>query len=89
MVHGEIPEETDVYGEDDDYLDPYYHLQMVDMLDQSDFLFDEEEVPERHPCDPRNLLYTSPVDMKPFLEGELGLSNYPQDIDFIYGPPLT
>jgi hypothetical protein len=86
MVHGEIPEETDVYGEDDDYLDPYYHLQMVDALDQSDFAYDEE-VPESHPGDPRNVLYTSPVDMQPFLDGELGFSNLPQDIDFIYGPP--
>ena len=78
IVTGEIPDDSvDVYSaQDDDYLDPYYHLQMADMLDHLDLYYDEPaadpelEGAEVHPYEANRLLYTSPVDVQNMLNGD-------------------
>ena len=78
IVTGEIPDDSDdVYGaQDDDYLDPYYHLQMVDMLENSDLYYDEPaadpelEGTEVHPCEANRLLHMSPVDVQNLMSSD-------------------
>lgn len=77
IVTGEIPDDSiDVCDmQDDDCLDPYYHLQMADMLENSDLYYDESaadsvvEGGEVHPYEANRLLYTSP-DVQNFLNGD-------------------
>ena len=66
MITGEcLPDDTEMYLEEAEELDPYYHLQMADILEVSEPYDTLEDLSEVHP-----LAYATPVDMQSFCEDQ-------------------